>query len=1421
MIRAKRLKVNFVFHSLLQKNDVNIDAVELDSTQVSLITIPESDSVEDLNINIFIAQINKMLSSGTGGGGSRVNIGEVIITNALFHYNDQEKKDSITPGFDSKHFSLSLPEVHAQNFKIYGDITQFDVLNLQAIDIKTKLKVDQLQTFFRLSQNSMEFLGIHLKVGKSVVNDTIIFNYKSQQDLSDFVKKVNLKAHLSSTTIHPDDLTLFAPEASILKHHLHLSGILTGKISKLSYKQMNIGYGNTVFNGSLQMDGLPNIKETFMNIKLSKSKIDIADFEFLIPKDAYSRIAPMETFTFNGTFSGYITDFVAKGDFDGPLGEIASDINLKINEENIDRSTYKGNLKLNDFELGKYLKDTVTYQKVSLEGRIQGKGLTELTADFLLTGSVSSLGIQGYNYQNILTDAHFSKQFFQGVLKIDDPNLQFNATGSIDFRKGKNLVNVTAKLDTVFLQPLIHSKKNIFIQSFIDIDTQGLELDSLFGEVTLRETTIQYDDESLEFDSVYLISAAEGEMKKLTLRSSLLDIDLEGKYYYSTLFNDLQKLIKEFYLNLENDKAASERYYLEKRKSSQEYNASIRVTLHNINPIIDLADINLHISSNTYIEGKFVNGYTSIVDVFTKIDSIKYEDILTLNNQIEFTGSKIRDSTNVLAMLTINSEKQILKGFSTQNLLAEGIWNKDHIDVGIDFDQKERDNLVRLKAEIDFLADSTKIKILPSRIRALEKDWLINQKNYILFSGQEINVHQLELHHDDESILVNGRVSKQPEEKLILTLNNLSLDILNTISTEKFSGTLNGQVEGRNLYLNSYLQNNIAISDFTINDFLIGDITGVNTWNPEEKLFDINFFIDRLGKRTVNLIGNYNPAKEKDPLDVNAKLESVNLKILEPLLKDTFSEMDGTLTGSYHVTGNFSQPNITGEGQIEGGQIMINYLRTKYSYSGVLEMSPTQIIFKELELTDAFKNKGKLDGYVAHRNFNKFRINLDGSFRNFQVLNSTSKDNSLFYGQGYATGKLNIFGPTSNLKFSATVRTEKNTRIFIPISGSGSLGEKDFIRFTDFSDSTKSKETGIVKKRESSGITMDLNIDITPDAYGEIIFDLKAGDIIRGRGNGDLHVLLDTKGDFNMFGSLEFTQGAYNFTLFDIINKEFIVKRGSRISWFGDPYEANMNITASYRQLTSFGPILSDQTYASSPQIKRRYPAEVLLKLDGPMLSPQINFDIVAQNLPDNLVVEGKPPVRLQFEFNAFRAKLDEQELKRQVFSLIVLKRFSPPESFNTSGTLYNSVSELLSNQLSYWLSQVDQNLEFNLDLGTLDQEAFNTFQLRLSYSFLNGRLRVTRDGTIATNQTKQSDISSLAGDWTVDYLLTPDGKFKVKMYSRSNYNQLTSSLNTQTAVTTGFSLLYTENFNNLKDLWMRRRKEVAEQGTKPDEENN
>jgi hypothetical protein len=309
-----------------------------------------------------------------------------------------------------------------------------------------------------------------------------------------------------------------------------------------------------------------------------------------------------------------------------------------------------------------------------------------------------------------------------------------------------------------------------------------------------------------------------------------------------------------------------------------------------------------------------------------------------------------------------------------------------------------------------------------------------------------------------------------------------------------------------------------------------------------------------------------------------------------------------------------------------------------------------------------------------------------------------------------------------------------------------------------------------------------------------------------------------------MFGPFVFTEGFYNFTLYDIINKEFQITRGSKITWYGDPYQGVLDINASYNQMASFAPIITDPTVSSAPQLKRKYPAQVALKLEGPMLTPLINFDITAKDLPKNIQTDTRT-VNLDFEFTAFKNKLDEQELKRQVFSLIILRRFSPPESFDTSGSVVNSVSELLSNQLSYWMSQMDQNLEINVDLGTMDQEAFNTFQLRFSYTFLNGRLRVTGDGTFnngSQGTAANPNPSTVAGDWTVDYMLTADGKLRIKMFNRTNANPITATAgNGQNVNTTGASMIYTQTFNRLKDIWRVNRKKKEEEDAKQNQDQN
>src|SRR5690606_5947679 len=471
-----------------------------------------------------------------------------------------------------------------------------------------------------------------------------------------------------------------------------------------------------------------------------------------------------------------------------------------------------------------------------------------------------------------------------------------------------------------------------------------------------------------------------------------------------------------------------------------------------------------------------------------------------------------------------------------------------------------------------------------------------------------------------------------------------------------------------------------------------------------------------------------------------------------------------------------------------------------------------EIYFRDIELTDVYRNKGKLTGKITHHNFYRMAVDLRATFSDFMVLNTTPRDNSLFYGQGFATGEVRFTGPVWNMTITSLARTEKNTRIFIPIGGTEVAEKQDFINFVSLEDTLVVNLDG--KSHADpvtiTGVNLELFLDVTPEAYCEIIFDVKSGDIIRGRGNGDLKLQIDTKGEFNMFGPIEFTEGWYNFTLYDIINKEFEIQKGSRITWFGDPYQAVMDINASYNQLASLLPLIPDTDIIDNPPagVRRKYPVQVLMKMEGQMLSPTINFDIVANDISTNVQTDTRA-INLDLIFTAFKNRLDEQELKRQVFSLIILRRFSSPESFNTSGTVVSSLSELLSNQLSYWMSQVDENLEIDVDVASMDQEWFNTFQLRFSYTFMKGRLRISGDGTFnntCQNPGNQPNPQTVTGDWTVEYKLTADGKLRVKMYSRTNVNPILSSVNTQTAITTGASLIYTQSFDEIRDLFRSSR---------------
>jgi len=584
--------------------------------------------------------------------------------------------------------------------------------------------------------------------------------------------------------------------------------------------------------------------------------------------------------------------------------------------------------------------------------------------------------------------------------------------------------------------------------------------------------------------------------------------------------------------------------------------------------------------------------------------------------------------------------------------------------------------------------------------------------------------------------------------------------------------------------------------------------------------------LERDEETLMQLNGVYRPnAPKQEQISMGLVLNNFSAAVLEPFVKSVLSDISGTVSGLLQLKGNPATIRIDGDAEVYQGTFRINYLNTLYSFSDKIHFTNESIEFDNFRLVDENNNFAFVNGGVFIDKQDRYKIDITAEANNFQLLKTSSKDNSTYYGTAYGTGDILVKGTPENLNIIVNAKSEKNTKIYLPLDASGGIEEQSFIRFVDRSDTTTVAKIQAEREAEvpSSGLNLELNLEITPEAYCEIIFDKRTGDIIRGSGQGKVQMLINPAGDLTMYGDVEIVKGAYNFTMANLIDKRFdIVPNVSHITWTGDPYQAKLDVTAAYTQTASLGPIITgaDSVILNQPEIKRRYPVKVLLNMKGELLSPQFAFDIEIDEFPRNIMVIDQQsgaqyPLSLESYVNAFkqRIKTDEQELNRQVFSLMVLRKLSEENQFtgiaNSAGS---SVSELLTNQLSYWLSQVDDKLEIDVSLDGLSSDALNAMQVRLSYSFMQGRLRITREGNF-TNVENEADLNSVVGNWTLEYLLSEEGNVRLKFYRKNNNSLLNAE--TGSTTTSGVSILHTRSFNNFKDLFGSKKDKVPKQKEK------
>ena len=1428
MILVDQLTVDFDIRSVWNDGDIYLDEAQVSHGEVYLL---KDSTTNVLNITTFIERVRELTRKKNRQPRERYplfNIQQVHLRDVKFSYYDKSK-EIITDRFDYHHFSLDSIYADVNDLRVISDTLEINVNQLSGYESVHDVKVHNFQGVYWFSNQTMAFENFEMHIGQSVLRDSVVFHYDSKNSLGYFNDSVTIQARIRNTKIHSQDLALFAPSMHRYWDVYTATGNFSGKVTDFTVKKLVLNFGHhSRLAGAASFSGLPEFKETFIDLELKSSTVQPEDLrQYIDDEQAYQNARKFGFVRFNTQFVGFPNDFVANGSFDTQLGDIRSDINLKLE----DKPIYSGNLALQDFDLGALTQRPDLLQKTSFNGFIEGSGITLEDANFGLRARFDYLGFKNYAYQNITTDATLAKSFFEGQLSIDDPNLQFSGNGTVDLRDGKENITIQAQLDTAFLYPLNISKDKVFLRTRLSADTQGLKVDDLVGGAQFEDMLITYNDQQLAIDTLWFQSRLAGENRNFSLGTERINATLIGQFQFTQLFSDIPRLIKEYGLIFKNDKEQLAEYYARQPSQSladyqeQQYELSYNLQFDDINPLLNLFVPEVTLSRDVQVEGRISGGYTNIFSLRSHIDSLRYQGHQLHNNDIDITTSKIVDSTDVLAMAYFHSGRQSFTSGKVnaqmKDLTLDAVWANGHIDFQQSIEQQGTRNYGNLTGTLTFLEDSTLIRLNSSELQVLNDRWVFSDNNQIAIANQEISFSNFKLSHrsqgeEDQSVSVIGVLSPNPEKQLTLQVNHFQVNNLNSILTQDYQGEINGSADLRNVLSNdqdtisnTMIESELSVRNLTIDNFEVGDIIGLASWNDRRKRLDVDLAVHRDNRRIIVVKGHCDPKEKEDQLALKATFQDASLDFIEPFVDQYFSSIAGIASGSVTIGGRFDSPILRGDGRIADGNLRINYLNTSYRLDGGLFFDDNTIGVKNLVLYDNRDQRAVFNGGIFHDSFSDFVLDLNGTLDNVTVLNTSLQDNDLFYGNAYATGTVSLLGAINNLSISARAQTEKGTKFYIPVGGVEGVEQSDFIQFVDYTDTTLTINDE-VGKIDLTGLNLDLEIDVTPDAYGEIIFDAKTGDIIRGRGTGQLQLLVSSAGEFSMFGDLTLQEGGYNFTLYNIINKEFTIQSGSNISWQGDPYGGILNIQATYDQMASLAPlVLNEQAKETDEEVRRKYKAEVLLDITGDLMSPEIDFGIAIDNYPESNI-----DLRTAVETLKSSATLDTEELRRQVFSLIVLRRFSERGSFDGSNAVSGSVSELLSNQFSYWLSQVDENLEIDVDLGSFDDDRFNTFQLRLSYTLFDGRLRVTRDGGF-TDINNQTSPASVIGDVTVEYLLTADGKYRVKMYNRSNYNALTQAFQGFTS-SQGISLQYMEGFDSVSELLTETRERVIQRRKKP-----
>lgn len=1367
LIFVDKLNTSLLNAKKVLENRVDLGSLSLEGVQFHLKTYKGE---KDDNLAVFVETFDDGKPRDPNTPPFKLSTSNVYIDRLNFKLLDFNKKDILQ-------FSASDGGGNLQDFSIVGPDVSMKIRGLYFTENRGVV-VSNLSTDFVYTKTHMLFDNTSLKTdNKTDIVGDIKLSY-NRKDLADFNDKVNIKATFKKSKLAVRDLSKLYRELSG-NDILYFTGKLTGVLNNFDVNRLNLYSRNGLkIRGDLAFVNAIKTERGFIfEGDLDNVKANYGQLKSVLPnllgKTLPTEFKRLGDFNLSGLVKVTPEQMDATLNVESEIGTIVSDLQL-TNIDDIDFASYVGEVDFQEFDLGIFTNDPLL-GKISLKADVNGSGFSVENINTTIIGKVSNIDFKGYSYKDLTVNGQFENKKFDGFLNSDDENFKLVFEGLADFSSEVNKFDFTAKIADLDL-----NKTNLFtrdsiakLKGLVKLDISGNTLDDIIGVAKFDNLTYTNQKRAYLFKNFEVLSAVKDSIKTIKITSKdIVNGELKGKFTFEELLPITENALGSVYTNYEPHPVAKGQFL------------DFDFTIHN--QIIDVFLPQVAIAENTRLKGRINSDKNSLKLTFSSPRIEAYKNIA--DNLLLRIDNKNPLYNTQLSANEVNTPYYKLKELNLLNrTYKDTLFFKSVFKGGNN--EKEQFNL-DFYYTIDALKKSV-VGIQKSTFSYKDFDWTINPKgnkeNKVVFDlkEKEFNFSPFTLASGKQKIEFKGILRDSSYKDLQAKFTSVKLkSFVPPIDSLNLAGNLNGIIDFKQQDKKISPKGNLLVENFHINDFYQGDLAlNVTGENSFEK-YDVNLSLINNKAKNISALGKIDFSTKRPTLDLAFSLKDYQIEAFSPLGEDVLSKLRGKVTGDFTAKGYLRDPDLKGVLNLEDAGLAFPYLNVDFdlNQNAAIVLDGRQFIFNDIILEDVeHKTQGSLNGYIAHQNFEQWVLHLDIDTDNLLILNTSESEEIPYYGTGFLKGNAKIRGLTSNLDIEVNGSTQPGTVFVIPLSDVTTIDNFKLIHFKSEGGEATDKN----QLKDIKGLDLRIYLEVTDDALAQVVIDKVSGSELKGRGDGNLYIEIDTRGKFNMYGDFIVDEGVYNFR-YPGITKPFKVQQGGTISWTGSPFDAELDLTAVYSTKANPAQLL-DNINSS-----RKIPIDLYTKITGGLFDSKQEFDIKIPNANSTVASE------LEFILNK-----NDLNTKMQHFTfLLAFGTFYNEEAIGSSASsgITGTASEIATSILSSVLNKGDDKFQVGVgytqgdrgDVGNLNSDDQVDVSVTTQLSdrvIVNGKVGVPVGTNTQTN---------VVGEVKVEVLLNEEGTLRGTVFNRQN--EIQNNVDDE-GYTQGVGISYQVNFDNLSEL--------------------